>query len=174
MVELGVPAQDLDHFQRGVGVVGEEPGPLDPPVELEGLLGLGGAVEDVPDEWGVELWGHGTDRVLEAGGPGAVRHHPADDGLGLFGGLGLGMGMGSSRGCCVGLGGRLLGFWGRRRMGGVGMWKVGFGEGFGRGGGEAGEGGGGGGSGNDEGGGGSPSEELGIGEESHGGCRCGC
>ena len=44
------------------------------------------------------------------GDPSAAHHHPANDGLWLFGGLGLGMG--SLQGFCVNLGRWLLGFWG--------------------------------------------------------------
>lgn len=38
VVELRVAAEDLDDLEGGVGVVGEEPGALDPAVELEGVF----------------------------------------------------------------------------------------------------------------------------------------
>lgn len=128
-------------------------------------------MEDVPYERGVEFGDDGADRVLEAGGPGPVRHHPADDGLGLFWGSGGFLAL-----VCVRLGGWLvLGFRGRgwrrrrRRRSGFGICKGGrvgvisFGERFGGRGGEARERGGW--VWNDESG--SPSEELRIREESH-------
>lgn len=55
MVELGVAREDLDHLERGFPVVDEEASPLDPAVELESVFGVGGAVEDVPDEGAVEF-----------------------------------------------------------------------------------------------------------------------
>lgn len=128
MVELGVTAQDLHHLQGGVSVVGEKPGPFDPAVELEGLIGALGAVEDVADEGRVEPGDQGADRVLEPGGPGTVRHHPADNNLEFF--LWVLVFIRDRNGAFWGLRKRLR--VGRKRLRRV---KIGFGERLGGGGG---------------------------------------
>lgn len=79
VVEFGVAAEDLDDLEGGVSGVSEETCAFNPAVELERVLRRGGAMEDVVNERRIEARDKGADRVLQAGGPGAVRHHSAND-----------------------------------------------------------------------------------------------
>ncbi|TKY59817.1 hypothetical protein E2542_SST16911 [Spatholobus suberectus] len=124
VVEPGVAAEDLDDLEGGVRGVGEEADALDPAVELEGVVGGGGgAVEDVVDEGGVEPRDQGADRVLQARGPGAVRHHAADGEFEvLVAQRGLGLGWVGERGEEGGRARREPRRWRREREGRDGEW----------------------------------------------------
>jgi len=78
VVEFGVASEDLDDLEGGVRGVGEEACAFNPAVELERVFRRGGAMEDVVDEGRIEVRDKGADRVLQAGGPGPVRHHSAN------------------------------------------------------------------------------------------------
>jgi len=79
VVEFGVAPEDLDDLEGGVRGVGEEACAFNPAVELERVFRRGGAMEDIVDEGRIEARDEGADRVLQAGGPGPVRHHSAND-----------------------------------------------------------------------------------------------
>lgn len=84
MVELRSSGENLDDLQMGLAVVIKQPGSLDPPEELKGVVGVPSAVQHIPDEGMVELRDQSPDRVLQTGGPRPVRHHSTDDILYLF------------------------------------------------------------------------------------------
>lgn len=118
VVELIESAEDLDNLESGVGSVREETGALDPPIEVERVVGGRGGVENVVDKGRVEGGDHGTDRVLKTSGPCTVRHHSTDCEFDVGGGGGGGF-------VARGLGLRLRLRLGRR------VRRVGVGESFG-------------------------------------------
>lgn len=81
-------------------------------------------MKDIPDEIVVEFGYQIADRVLQPGRPGPIRHHPADDVLGLF----------RVAGPTELPGFRGLGRWGQRVGGGGSILRVGWESGWGFGG----------------------------------------